>query len=169
MTMYIIARNIVRYIVVVLFQILVMDNVMINGYMIPYVYLIFILLMPFETPNWVVLVTGFLLGLGIDLLEHTPGMHAASTVLVAYLRPHVLGLFAPRDGYEAETFPRIYYYGFAWFFKYALIMVFIHHLVLFNLEVFQLKLFLSTLLRVVLSTLLSTATIVLSQYFVFRK
>ena len=42
--MYIIARNIFRFIVVIVFQVLVMDNVMINGYMVPYVYLLFILL-----------------------------------------------------------------------------------------------------------------------------
>ncbi len=53
--MYIIAKNIFRFIVVIAFQILVMDNVMINGYMIPYIYLLFILLMPFETPGWLVI------------------------------------------------------------------------------------------------------------------
>lgn len=167
--MYIISRNIVRFTVVVLFQVLVMDNVMISGYMVPYVYLLFILLMPFETPRWVVLLSGFFLGLGIDLFEHTPGMHTAATVLIAFIRPYFLNLLAPRDGYEPETFPRIHYYGFSWFLKYTLLMVLVHHLALFYLEVFQLQNFLSTLLRVVLSTVLSSACLVLSQYFVFRK
>ena len=167
--MYLLARNIIRFIVVVLFQILVMDNVMINGYLVPYVYLLFILLMPFETPRWIILLSGFLLGLGIDIFEQTPGMHTAATVLVAFIRPYLLNLLSPRDGYEPDTYPRIHYYGFLWFVKYALIIVVIHHFTLFYLEVFQLKDFLSTLLRVILSTLLSTSTIVLSQYFVFRK
>jgi len=167
--MYIIARNIIRFIVVVIFQILVMDNVMISGYMVPYVYLLFILLMPFETPRWIVLLSGFFLGLGIDLFEHTLGLHMAATVLVAFIRPYFLNLLAPRDGYEPETFPRIHFYGFVWFLKYTLLMVLTHHLVLFYLEVFQLQNFLSTLLRVILSTALSAATIVLSQFFVFRK
>jgi rod shape-determining protein MreD len=146
-----------------------MDNIMINGYMIPYVYLLFILLMPFETPRWIQLVSGFLLGLGIDLFEHTLGIHTAATVLIAFIRPYLLNLLSPRDGYEPDTFPRIHYYGFLWFLKYTLVIVVIHHFALFYLEVFQLKDFLSTLLRVILSTLLSTSTIVLSQYFVFRK
>ncbi|MFH0757564.1 MAG: rod shape-determining protein MreD [Bacteroidota bacterium] len=167
--MYIIGRNIVRFIVVVLFQVLVMDNVLINGYMIPYVYLLFILLMPFETPHWIVLLSGFLLGMGIDLFEHTLGMHTAATVLVAFMRPYFLGLLAPRDGYEPDSFPQIHYYGFLWFLKYTLLVVFLHHFVLFYLEVFQLQNFLSTLLRVILSSALSVSTIVLSQYFVFRK
>ena len=167
--MYIVARNIFRFIVVVLFQVLVMDNIMINGYLVPYVYLLFILLMPFETPRWMQLIAGFLLGLSIDLFENTPGMHTAATVLVAFLRPYLLNLFAPRDGYEPETYPRIHYYGFNWFLKYTLAVVVIHHFALFYLEVFQLKDFLSTLLRVFLSSILSAATIVLSQFFVFRK
>ncbi|MDX2429482.1 MAG: rod shape-determining protein MreD [Bacteroides sp.] len=161
--MYIVARNILRFFVVIAFQILVMDNVMINGYMVPYVYLLFIILMPFDTPRWVVLLSGFLLGFGIDLFEHTPGMHTAATVLIAFIRPYILNLLAPRDGYESETFPRIYYYGFAWFLKYTLLIVLVHHLALFYLEVFQLQNFLSTLLRVILSTALSASTIVLSQ------
>ena len=167
--MYIISRNIVRFLVVIIFQVLVMDNVMINGYMVPYIYLLFILLMPFDTPRWTQLLLGFLLGMGIDLFENTPGMHTAATVLVAFVRPYLLSLLAPRDGYEPETFPRIHYYGFIWFLKYTMIIVVIHHFALFYLEVFQLKVFLSTLLRVILSSILSASTIVLSQYFVFRK
>lgn len=167
--MYIVARNIFRFIVVVLFQVLVMDNVMINGYMNPYIYLLFILLMPFETPRWLLLLSGFALGLTMDLFTGTLGMHTAATVLAAFVRPYLLGLLASRDGYEPETYPRIYYYGFLWFLKYTLILVLIHHLALFYLEVFQLKYFFSTLLRVILSSILSTSTIVLSQYFVFRK
>lgn len=167
--MYIIIRNIVRFLVVILFQVLVMDNVMINGYLIPQIYLLFILLMPFETPRWAQLLSGFLLGMGIDLFLNTPGMHTFATVAVAFVRPYFLNLLAPRDGYEPDSYPRIHYYGFLWFLKYTLVIVLIHHFVLFYLEVFHLKDFLSTLLRVILSAILSTSTIVLSQYFVFRK
>lgn len=167
--MYIIGRNIIRFLVVVLFQVLVMDNVMIGGYMIPYIYILFILLMPFETPRWVQLLTAFLLGLSIDFIGNTPGMHTCATVLVAFIRPYMLDLLAPRDGYEPETFPRIHYYGLFWFMKYTVLIVIIHHFVLFYLEVFQLQEFFRTLLRVILSSILSTATVVLSQYFVFRK
>jgi rod shape-determining protein MreD len=167
--MYIVARNIFRFLVLILFQVLVMDNVMISGYMIPYVYILFILLMPFETPRWILLLSGFALGLSIDFFNGTPGMHTAASVLIAFVRPYLLDLLASRDGYDPETYPRIHYYGFLWFLKYTLIIVLIHHLALFYLEVFQLKVFFSTLLRVILSSIISTSTIVLSQYFVFRK
>lgn len=167
--MYIIGRNIVRFLLLVLVQVLILDNIMLDGYLVPYFYILFIILMPFETPKWVQLITGFLLGISIDLFEHTLGMHTAATVFIAFIRPYLLNIFAPRDGYEPDSFPRIYYYGFTWFLKYAVIIVFAHHFVLFYLEVFNLNDFFSTFLRVILSTLLSVSTIILSQYFVFRK
>lgn len=163
------ARNIVRFFVVVLLQVLVLDNINLGGYMNPLFYIIFILLMPFETPKWMILAGGFLLGLSVDLFSNTLGMHTAATVFIAFTRPWVLGIIAPRDGYEPDTFPRIYYYGFRWFTIYTFILAFLHHTVLFYLEVFNFHDFLSTFLRIVISTFLTALIIVLSQYFIFRK
>lgn len=165
----IVGRNIIRFLILILFQVLVLDNILLNGYLNPYFYVLFIILMPFETPRWLLLISGFLLGLSVDLFENTLGMHAAATVFMALVRPWVLSIFAPRDGYEPDTFPRIFYYGFNWFLKYSLVMVLFHHLALFYIEVFHFQEFLSTLLRVILSTVLTTSTIILSQYFIFRK
>ena len=164
-----IPRNIVRFIILVLFQILVLNNIQFSGYVNPFMYVLFILLLPFETPRWLLLVSGFLLGLSIDVFSGTIGMHAAATVLMAYLRPYVLSLISPRDGYESGTYPRLYYFGFTWFLHYAVILVFIHHLVLFYLEVFRLSEFFSTFLRVILSSFFSISLVILSQYIVYRK
>lgn len=165
----IVGRNIIRFLVLILFQVLVLDNVLMGGYLNPYVYVLFIILMPFETPRWLLLVTAFLLGLSVDLFTNTLGMHAAASVFMAFIRPWILSVFAPRDGYEPDTFPRVFFYGFNWFLRYSLVMVFLHHMALFFIEAFHFQDFLSTLLRVILSTALTTATIILSQYFVFRK
>lgn len=165
----IVGRNIIRFLILILFQVLVLDNVQMGGYLNPYFYVLFIILMPFETPRWLMLITAFLLGLSVDLFSNTLGMHAAASVFMAFLRPWILSIFAPRDGYEQDTFPRVFFYGFNWFLRYSLVMVFFHHLVLFYVEVFHFQDFLSTFLRVILSTLVSTATIILSQYFIFRK
>ncbi len=165
----IVARNIIRFFVVILIQVLVLDNVLLGGYLNPYFYILFILLLPFETPRWLLLVAGFLLGISIDLFTNTLGMHTAATVFLAFVRPWVLSLFAPRDGYEPDSFPRIHYYGLSWFAAYAAILTFLHHFVLFYIEVFHFQYFFSTLLRVLLSTILTTSTIILSQYFIFRK
>jgi len=125
--------------------------------------------MPFETPRWLLLVAGFAMGLSVDLFENTLGLHTASTVFLAFIRPWILSVLAPRDGYDPESFPRIYYYGFTWFVKYTGILILTHHMVLFYLEVFHFHEFLTTFLRVFLSSILTLSTITLSQYFIFRK
>lgn len=162
-------RNILRFIILVLFQLLVLNNIQISGYINPYMYVLFILLMPFETPGWLLLTSAFLLGLVMDLFTYTPGMHTISTLFMAFLRPYVLRIIAPHDGYEPGSFPRVFYYGIDWFVKYAAILILFHHLVLFYIEVFRFTDFFATLLRVILSSLVSLVFIVLSQYVIFRK
>ena len=162
-------RNIIRFLVLILIQVLLLNNIQISGYIVPYFYIIFILLMPFETPGWLLLFAGFALGLSVDMFSQTLGMHAAATVFMAFLRPYVLRAISPRDGYETGTFPRIYYQGFEWFLKYTVILVFAHHLVLFYTEIFRFTDFFSTLLRVLLSSIFSVFLIILSQYFIFRR
>jgi rod shape-determining protein MreD len=162
-------RNIVRFVLLVLLQVLVFNNIQLGGYLNPYIYVLFLLLMPFETPRWLLLVAAFGLGISIDVFTNTLGMHAAATVFMAFIRPFVLNAIAPRDGYEIGTFPRLFFYGFKWFFKYSFILILAHHFVLFYLEVFSFAHFFHTLSRVLLSTVFSTLFIVLSQYIVFRK
>ena len=162
-------RNIIRFAILVLIQVLLLNNIQISGYIVPYFYILFILLMPFETPGWLLLFAAFALGLSVDMFGQTLGMHTTATVFMAFLRPYLLRTIAPRDGYETGTFPRIFYYGFEWFLKYAVILVLAHHLVLFYTEVFRFTEFFSTLLRALLSSLFSVILIILSQYFIFRK
>lgn len=161
-------RNILRFIVLVLFQVLVVNNIQLGTLLIPFIYTLFILLLPFETPGWLLLIIAFLLGISIDIFTNTPGLHAASTVFMSALRPSILRSIAPRDGYETGSFPRLAFYGFTWFLKYAIILIFVHHLFFFILESFGFKEFLSILLRTFLSSTVSIFLIILSQYIIYR-
>lgn len=171
MSSKILLRNIFRFIFLVLLQVLILNNIQFSKFINPYMYVLFILLMPFETPGWFVIMMSFFLGLSIDVFSFstTLGMHTSATVFMGFLRSHVLNVISPRDGYEPGSFPRIYYYGFEWFFKYTVILVFAHHIFLFYMEVFRFASFFSTFFRVILSTLFSVFLIILSQYLVFRK
>jgi hypothetical protein len=162
-------RNIVRFIVLIAVQLLIFNSIQFSGYINPYIYVLFILLLPFETPKWLLLITAFLLGFVMDIFSNTPGMHTAATVFMAFLRPYVLNLISPRDGYESGTFPRIFYYGVNWFTRYAFILILAHHFVLFYIEIFRFGNFFSTFLRVLLSSVFSLIFIVLSQFFVYRR
>jgi rod shape-determining protein MreD len=153
----------------VLLQVLVLNNILFLGWINPFIYILFILLIPFETPGWLLLLTAFGLGISIDSFSNTPGLHTSATVAMAYLRPYVLRLIAPREGYEPGTFPRMHYFGFGWFLKYSAILVLAHHIILFSVEAFTWVDFHFTLFRAAVSAVFSTILIMISQFFMYRK
>lgn len=164
-----IVRNIIRFFALVLVQVLIVQNIELGRFINPFVYVLFILMLPFETPKWLLLVASFFLGITIDLFYDTSGMHAAACVLMGYIRPGVLKLFSPRDGYEFGTQPSIQYLGIPWFLSYAGILVVVHHLVLFYIEIFRFSEFFSTFFRVIVSSIFTLLLVVISQYLFQRK
>ncbi|HEY4798331.1 MAG TPA: rod shape-determining protein MreD, partial [Bacteroidia bacterium] len=112
-----------------------------------------------------VLVLAFVLGLSVDIFSDTGGLHAAASVLMAFLRKPVLKLISPRDGYDAVQQPTIQQFGFGWFLSYTGTLVFAHHCVLFFLETFGFSEFFSTFFRAILSTFFTLMLIFISQFF----
>lgn len=159
-----ILRYALIFVLLLLLQLFLFNNIQFSGYVNPYVYILFILLLPVDIPAWLLLIISFFTGLIIDLLTGTPGMHTAATVLAGFARPYVLRLFSPREGYETGADPSMFVYGFKWFLLYTVFIVLLHHTLLFYLEVFRLTDFFNTFLRVLLSSLFSITFILLLEY-----
>ncbi|MBI3500863.1 MAG: rod shape-determining protein MreD [Bacteroidetes bacterium] len=160
-----IVRNSLRFIFLVLFQVLILNHIQLSGYLNPFLYVLFILMLPFQTPDWLVLVLSFALGLSIDMFSDTGGMHAAASVFMAFARKPLLKIISPREGYEPTQHPTVQQFGFGWFFSYAGILVLIHHFFLFYLEAFHFSGFFHTFFRVILSSVFTLTLIFVSQFF----
>ena len=152
-------------ILLVLFQVLLFNNIQFSGYVNPYVYVLFILLLPIEIPSWLLLLLSFALGLIMDFFSGSQGMHSSATVFAGFVRPYILRVISPRDGYESVSDPSMAIYGFRWFLTYTLLIVVVHHTTLFYLEVFRFADFFRTMLRVLLSSLFSITFILLIEYY----
>jgi rod shape-determining protein MreD len=161
-------NNIIRFIVVVIIQIMILENINFRGYINPYLYVYFILLLPFETPGWLLLISSFVLGFGIDMFTGALGIHTASSVLMAFARPLVIKAIPSRKDFEPGMIPSISHLGFLWFFTYSFILILIHHTALFFIEVFSFTNFFSTFLRVIMSTLFTLLLVVIAQYLFFQ-
>jgi hypothetical protein len=157
----------VMFFSLVLVQVLIFNQVQFSGFFNPYVYLLFIILLPLSTPRYAVLILAFLLGLIIDIFSNSLGVHSAATVFAAYVRPLVIRIISNRED-DRSDYPGLNQNKLLWFINYVLIMVLLHHTVLFYLEVYTFANFLNTLYRVILSSLFSIIIIVLSQFLVFR-
>ena len=97
----------VRFVVLIALQVLIIDHINLGGYINPPLYILFILLLPFETPGWFLLLSAFALGFSIDIFSNSVGLHTASCVFMAYMRPTIIrAVGAPAD-YEAYLNPGI--------------------------------------------------------------
>ncbi|MCC7232420.1 MAG: rod shape-determining protein MreD [Bacteroidia bacterium] len=159
-----ILTNLYRFLFLVLIQVVVLNHIQWSGFVNPYVYILFILLLPLETPGWLLLLLGFVTGLVIDMFGNTEGMHAAATVFVAFARPGILRLIAPRDGYESETRLGPQTMGFKWFLAYVSIMTVLHHLVYYYIEVFRFSEFFITFAKAIVNSAISVVLIIVGQY-----
>lgn len=141
-----------------LLQVLILNNVHIAGYATPFLYIYLILKFESETPRNASMLWAFCLGLAVDVFADTPGMNAAATVLLAFLRPTFLRLFVPRDTLESIV-PSIRTMGVSPFLKYLVAGVFVHHGMLLTVEFFSFAHMGMLLLRIVASALLTIGCI----------
>jgi rod shape-determining protein MreD len=161
--------NIFRFALLVFLQIFVLNNIQFSGFVNPYLYVLFIMLLPFEVSGWFMLVLGFMMGLAIDVASATIGYHTVATIFLAYFRFHLLRFIAPRDGYESGMSPTLQSLGFSWFFKYTSFLTLAHHLVLFWIESFQFNDLLPATLRAIASSVFTILLIFIYQFLTMRK
>ena len=158
----------VMFVVLVLLQVLVFNQVQLTGFLNPYIYVLFILLLPVSMPQYQVLLFSFMIGISVDWFSNTLGLHAASSVLMGFMRLPVMNLVSQRES-DQVNYPGLRQTGWRWFLLYASILVVIHHFFLFFTEVFSFAGFFRTLLRSVASSAFTIGILVISQFLVFRE
>ncbi len=157
------------FVLLVLLQEFFFSNIQLSGFINPYVYVLFVLMLPMKTPRWILLTTAFLLGLSVDLFADTLGFHAFATTLIAFVRQDVINSFTNRDDFGKGAIPTMASYGLQWFLRYAGAMIVIHHFALFYLEAFTFHGFFFTMFRVIVSSVFTLLIVVLAQYLFYKE
>jgi rod shape-determining protein MreD len=160
-----IAINIVRWIILLFIQVILLRNLGFYNLATPFLYVLFLLLLPFSTPNLLLYLIAFATGLTLDAFYDTIGVHTAACVTLVYVRILFITVSVNRDGFD-EPEPTLGNMGFKWFSIYALLCIFAHHVVLFLLEAFKLSEISYTLMRC-LSSGICTMVAVLVVEFIF--
>ncbi len=159
-----ILRYIARFVLLVILQIFILNNIQLGGYINPYAYILFLIVLPVNTNKVASLFIAFFMGIVIDTFSNSMGLHTSACLVLAFVRPAALRLLSPRDGYEADAIPSINSFGIRWFLLLTLILTLAHHFTLFYLEVFRLSEFFTTFVRVMASSVSTVATVLLIQY-----
>ena len=156
----------------VVIQVFLLNNIQLRGmldaFVAPCIYLMYLLLMPMGTPHVRIQFVAFALGFSVDFLSGTLGINTAACVLLAFLRPSMLKLLN-REERNKGTRPSVHLFGWKSFFWYAFTLTFVFHLALCLLEVFTLSDFHLTLLRALLSAAASTVLILMIELIFDKK
>lgn len=161
--------NIVRLFILVFIQIFILSKLYLGGYVNPYFYVLFILSMPFNTPKWVLLPAAFICGLIIDFFSNSLGMNTAACTMIGFLRPAILQSVMSNREFSPNDEPGISSMSPRWYFMYAAILVIVHHLILFYLEVFGFNEFFKTFSRALLSALATLILIAITQFLFLKR
>lgn len=141
------------FVILLMIQILIFDQIHFLGIFIPLIYIYAILRLPTDMPVNAVLLVSFATGMIMDIFSNTPGMHTFSTTLMGALRYPVLRLFVLKEDLGSRNVSVSWLGGTFW--KYSVLLVLIHHISLFLIESFTLFDITQLLLKIPVCSLLT--------------
>lgn len=154
-------RNLIYFVLFVLIQVLILNHIHFLRVATPFLYIYFLLKLPYGISKMNILIVSFITGIVIDMFTNTPGMHAAACTLAGFCREPLIRFWIGKDLPEG-IYPSFRTFGYGGFFRYALSIILIHHFTLFLIESLSLFDPLFLILRILASvamTLLLVCTV----------
>lgn len=162
-------RIIGRFVLLMAIQLVVLNHVYLGGYVMPMLYVLFVLMLPTDMGRIPMLLTAFGTGFLVDVMNNMLGFHALACTLLSMMRI----LFADRILTRGEPVtievPSIYTVTPQYFISYLMLMLGMFYLVFFTVELFGFRSFGGVILATVASTVVTTLMAVLYQYIFLRK
>ena len=164
-------KNIIRFLLFILVQVYILNQIPpLHQFIVPYIYFLYILWLPFNLGRFPLLIIAFLFGLSLDYFTGTMGLHAAACSLIAYIRPFLLSLLIPKESTEQSYVePSLSSMGWAPYSLYISLLTFLHHFYLVLLEWLQFGDFVYFLGKTTATTGISLLLIFITEMLFSRK
>lgn len=160
-------NSILRFSLLILIQVIVLNQINFLGYINPYLYILFIVVFPVKNNRTLFVLLSFLLGLCVDIFSDSGGVHAAASVTIAFIRPPILKFsFGMIYEYQTIKFNQTEFGNRLIYFS---IMIVIHHLILFSLEVFNISNIILILKKTLFSSIFTILLCVLTTVLFTKK
>ncbi|MFQ3340952.1 MAG: hypothetical protein ACI9TK_000607 [Flavobacteriaceae bacterium] len=152
-------KKIASFVFLVFVQIIIFNQMNIFGYVNPMVYILFLVMYPFNENKTLYIFLGFMLGFFLDFLSRSGGSHTIASLSISFLRPIIIrysyGLTSELPQ-SFQTDPRK-----TSRFMFLLAFVGIHHLIYFSIIYFSLDAFLLIIKNSLLTSIFSLILILL--------
>ncbi|GGD13971.1 rod shape-determining protein MreD [Hyunsoonleella pacifica] len=157
----------IRFILLVLFQVILFNHINFLGYINPYIYIIFIIFYPIKNNRLLFLFLAFLIGLTVDMFSDSGGIHASASVFIAYARPAFLKFsFGTMYEHNNVKFDNT---DFGAKLTYIALLALLHHIILFSLEIFSISRILMVFQKTLFSGIFTILMITLISIIFSRK
>lgn len=162
--------NILRFLILLIAQIAICQNINLFGYMSPALFLLALFLLPLEIPLSLQYLIGFASGLVVDAFAHTLGVASFSCTLMMFLRPHIVRMLNGANNVKFENIDRPVpgVKDFRWILFYTLILTSIYEIVAVMLETMTFRNFGHTLL-VILGNIVFSVFVILCIEYIFHR
>lgn len=148
-------KYVLLFVLLVLVQALICNNVLLFGVAIPFVFIYFVLVLPINTNTNMLLSLAFLIGFLVDLFSDTLGLNSLACLLLAVLKKPVFYSYVPREDKYISIVPCISSLGWWVYLKYTLSLSAIFCFLVFGIELLSFASIGSIALMAVSSTVLT--------------
>ena len=153
------SKQFFRYVVVMILQVLLFDQLQLWGACHPYIYVLCLLMMPITLPHSASMIIGAAAGLVMDVFCNSLGVHMAACILLMFIRPYLIGAIVnDKDRLNEQISSRAI--GTEALIKYVVIGVLIHHLTVFSLAAWSFSHIWFVLLETLVSSIVTTLIII---------
>jgi rod shape-determining protein MreD len=111
--MNLIVINSIRFVLFVLAQGLILNNLEFGWGAMPMLYPLFLLMLPVDTKPVVLMLIAFLFGIAIDSMSNTFGLHASAAVIFAFFRPIIFKAFSNKETIDNVEVTNVFTMGTA--------------------------------------------------------
>jgi len=158
------STNLSRFVILLLLQVFVFNYVQWFGFLNPFVFLLFLILLPLEISKTTQYIIAFVTGIIVDSFLRTYGIQAFACVLMVFLRSYIILILNGFKPFETGVKPVPGVKDFGWILVYTLLMVFVHQISVTILETFQWAKWWYIIWSSVVNTLFTTFIILCVQY-----
>lgn len=153
----------VLFVIVVLLQFFLFNNLNLGVYINPLIYVAFIVLLPMEMATIGTLLLGLLMGVTMDVTMGTSGINTIALLFTSFIRRSLLTITVGKDELRDGGMPSTGRLGRVKYFRYTVIFILLHCFVFFTFESLAWRFYHLTLLRIILSTAVTVLLVYVCQ------
>lgn len=140
-------------------QVLLFDQLQLLGVCHPYIYVLCLLMMPITLSHSADMIIGAVVGLIMDIFCNSMGIHTAACIFIMFIRPYLIGAIVnDKDRLNEQISLRSL--GMEALLRYVVILVVIHHLIVFLLAAWNWAHIGFVLVETVVSSLVTISIII---------